>query len=72
MMYPSSLGLSRIQDHNRFPDTDVLYEPLRKVLLRPGEVAQDRQFLNPAASQSRVTRDFAYLNENEVRNMVYK
>ena len=57
----NQLHYSRIQDHNRFPNTDVLYEPLRKVLLRPQELTAHRQYINPAASQSLVTRDFAYL-----------
>lgn len=60
----SHLRYSRIQDHNVFPNTDVLYEPLRKVLLSPEEVAIHRNYLNPAATHSRVTRDFAYLTEN--------
>lgn len=61
--YLNQLQYSRITDRNRFPETDALYNPLRKVLLRPQEVAVNRQFLNPAAAQSRVTRDFAYLTE---------
>lgn len=66
----SKLHYSRIEDRNRFPNTDVLYEPLRKVLLRPQELTAHRDYLNPAASQSLVTRDFTYLTEAEAREMV--
>lgn len=66
----SQLHYSRIEDRNRFPNTDVLYEPLRHVLLRPNELTVSRPYINPAASHSRVTRDFAYLTETEVRELV--
>lgn len=66
----NQLRYSRIEDRNRFPNTDVLYEPLRHVLLRPNELVANRSYLNPAASHSRVTRDFAYLTEAEIRELV--
>lgn len=48
----------------------MLYEPLRKVLLSPQEVVIHKDYLNPAATHSRVTRDFAYLTEAEILKLV--
>lgn len=36
--YLNTLQFSRITDHNRHPETDALYNPLRKVLLRPQDL----------------------------------
>ena len=58
----SRLNYSRIQDHNKYPQTDVLYDPLRRILLHPEELTVSKGILNPAATHSRVTRDFAYLS----------
>jgi hypothetical protein len=66
----SRLHYSRIQDHNKYPQTDVLYDPLRRILLHPEELTVSKGILNPAATHSRVTRDFAYLSETEVKDLV--
>ncbi len=58
----SQLHYSRIQDHNKYPQTDVLYDPLRRILLHPEELTVSKGIINPAATHSRVTRDFAYLS----------
>jgi hypothetical protein len=68
----SQLHYSRIQDHNKFPQTDVLYEPLRRVLLHPEQLTVSRGILNPAATHSRVTRDFAYITEEYAQGLVIK
>lgn len=61
---------SRIEDHNRHRNTDVLYNPLRTVLLNPQTIAQHRPYINPAAQQSRVTHDYAIITPDDARNLV--
>lgn len=57
-----NLEYSRLEDHNRHRQTDMLYDPLRSILMHPGHIPSHSQYVQPAAMQSRVTHDYAYLN----------
>lgn len=64
------LGYSRIEEHNRNPETDHLYDPLRTVLLQPQVVSQHQRFIAPAAMHSRVTHDYAVISPEDAHNLV--
>lgn len=64
------MGYSRVVDHNRYEDTDHLYDPLRGVLLHPEKVAAHKQYVQTAANHSMLTHDYAYITPQEAHTLV--
>ena len=66
----SRMGFSRITEHNRYEETDHLYEPLRNVLLKPQATSDRESFIAPAAMYSKISHDYAVLSPEDAHNMV--